>query len=62
MKIIAKIKLLYFTFTILLQAKIYFIFFSYLNKHRILNYRSHALATVLPSNYFCSWNLNFLDF
>ena len=54
MKIIAKIKLLYFTFTILLQAKIYFIFFSYLNKHRILNYRSHALATVLPSKYFCS--------
>ena len=44
MKIIAKIKLLYFTFTILLQAKFYFNSLIYLNEHRIFNYRSHTLA------------------
>ena len=54
MKIIGKIKQLYFTFTILLQAKFYFNSLIYLNEHRILNYRSHALTTVLPSKYFCS--------
>ena len=62
MKIIAKIKLLYFTFTILLQAKFYFNSLIYLNEHRIFNYRSHTLVAILPSKYFCSWNLDFLDF
>ena len=54
MKIIEKIKQLCFTFTILLQAKVYFNSLIYLNEQRILNYRSHALVAILPSKYFCS--------
>jgi len=38
MKIIEKIKQLYFTFTIFLQVKFYFISFSDLKELKILNY------------------------